>query len=133
MKSTLKALWHGIKALFTAVVEWVATLFERHQGGRQGPLPLPPCLWQRHPVEQQRQKSRVDHGNSIRTVHRGLAPTANKCRPYGVQIEWRKIETRGLAPTAKMCRPKGAQIEWRESRPLGSRPRLISAAPTGLR
>lgn len=27
MKSTLKALWHGIKALFTAVVEWAATLF----------------------------------------------------------------------------------------------------------
>lgn len=27
MKKALKALWHGIKAVFTALVDWVATLF----------------------------------------------------------------------------------------------------------
>lgn len=27
MKKEIKALWHGIKAVFTALVNWVATLF----------------------------------------------------------------------------------------------------------
>ena len=36
MKKVLKALWHGIKAVFTAVVDWVATLFGMKDNSKYG-------------------------------------------------------------------------------------------------
>lgn len=36
MKEAIKALWHGIKAVFTVVVEWMATLFGMKENSRYG-------------------------------------------------------------------------------------------------
>ena len=36
MKKAIKALWHGIKAVFTAVVGWVATLFGMNDNTKYG-------------------------------------------------------------------------------------------------
>ncbi len=36
MKKVIKALWHGIKAVFTAVVDWVATLFGMKDNSKYG-------------------------------------------------------------------------------------------------
>lgn len=36
MKKTIKTLWHGIKAVFTAVVDWVATLFGMNDNSKYG-------------------------------------------------------------------------------------------------
>lgn len=36
MKKVIKTLWHGIKAVFTAVVDWVATLFGMKDNSKYG-------------------------------------------------------------------------------------------------
>ena len=36
MKKAIKALWHGIKAVFTAIVDWVATLFGMKDNSKYG-------------------------------------------------------------------------------------------------
>lgn len=36
MKKAIKALWHGIKVVFTAVVDWVATLFGMKDNSKYG-------------------------------------------------------------------------------------------------
>ena len=36
MKKIIKALWHGFKAVFTAIVDWVATLFGMKEDGKYG-------------------------------------------------------------------------------------------------
>ena len=38
MKKAFKALWHGIKAVFTAVVDWVTTLFGMKDNSKYGRL-----------------------------------------------------------------------------------------------
>lgn len=59
MKKTIKALWHGIKAVFTAIVDWVAKLFG------MSPEPIPENLSEE---ETKKLKAKAKYMRSLRTV-----------------------------------------------------------------